>query len=126
MGDGGSSRVLNGRTTERQPDLTQVMLVVSGDVVEFIPQRAHAVYTMDELQVATRLIVHAGIIDDCVANRLVYPPGELERQLRIVQSLRPRILIHHPYDRTRLAEHSADAIERDSLVVGEVVQDIPN
>ena len=100
------------------------MFIMSGGLVEFIPQRAHAVYTMDELKVATPLIVHASIIDDCVANRFVYMPGDVERHLRIVQPLRPGILIHHPYDRTRLTEHSTDAIEENGLAVGEVVQDI--
>jgi len=55
------------------------MFIVSRDLVEFIPQRAHAVYTMHELKAATPLIVHTGIVDDCVANRFVYLPGEVER-----------------------------------------------
>ena len=97
---------------------------MSGDVVEFISQRAHAVYTMHELQMAAPLIVHPGIIDDCVANRFVYLPGDVERHLRIVESLRPRILIHHPYDRTRFTEHSTDAIEKNGLAIREVVKDI--
>jgi hypothetical protein len=28
--------MLDGRTAKRQPDLTQVMLIMSGDLVEFI------------------------------------------------------------------------------------------
>lgn len=119
-------RALGGWAAKRQSDLSQVMFIMSGDLVEFIPQRAYAVYTMHELQMATPLIVHAGIIDDCVANRFVYLPGDIERHLRIVKSLRPRVLIHHPYDRTRLAQHSTDAIEEDGLAVREVVQDIAN
>jgi hypothetical protein len=79
---------------------------------------------MDELQMATPLIVHPGIVDDGVANRLVYLSGEIERHLRIVKPLRPCILVHHPYDRTGLAQHSTDAIEEDGLAVGEVVEDI--
>jgi len=77
---GGSSftRRLGGWTAKRQPDLTQVMFIVSGDLIEFVPQRAHAVHTMHELQMATPLMVHSGIIDDCVANRFVYLPGELQ------------------------------------------------
>src|SRR6266480_3073339 len=66
-----------GRTTERQPDLTQVMFVMSGDLIKFIPQRAHAVYAMHELKMAAALIVRASIIDDCVANRFVYAPGDI-------------------------------------------------
>jgi len=93
-------------------------------MVEFIPQRVHAIDTMDELKVATAFIVHASIIDDCVANRFVYLPGDVERHSRIVESLRPGILIHHPYDRTRLTEHATDAIERNGLVIREVVQDM--
>ena len=57
---------------KRQPDLTQVMFIMSGDVVELIPQCAHAVYAMHELQMATPLIVDASVINDCVANRFVY------------------------------------------------------
>ncbi len=102
------------------------MFIMSGDLVKLIPQRAHAVYTVHPLQMATPLIVHSGIVDDCVANRFVYLPGDMERHLRIVESLRPRILIHHPQHRTRLAKHSTDAIEEDGLVVGEVLQDIAN
>src|SRR6266545_4597548 len=41
------------QTAKCRPDLSQVMFIVSGDLVEFIPQRSHAVYTMHELQVAT-------------------------------------------------------------------------
>src|SRR6266571_7835524 len=79
---GSFRRVLSGWTAKRQPDLTQVMLIMSSDLVEFIPQRAHAVYTVDELKVATPLILHARIIDDCVANGLVHTPGEVQRQPR--------------------------------------------
>jgi len=53
------------------------MLVMSGDLIEFIPQRAHAVYAMHELKMAAALIVHASIIDDCVANRFIYAPGDI-------------------------------------------------
>ncbi|HXM37991.1 MAG TPA: hypothetical protein VN908_04940 [Gemmatimonadales bacterium] len=88
--------LLGGGAAKRQPDLTQVMFIMSGGGVEFIPQRAHAIYTMHELKVATPLIVHAGIIDDCAANRFVDMPGDIERHLRIIESLRPGILIHHP------------------------------
>ena len=70
-------RVLGGWTPKRQPDLTQVMFVMSGDLIEFIPQRAHAVYAMHELKMAAALIVHASIIDDCVANRFIYAPGDI-------------------------------------------------
>ena len=100
------------------------MFIMGGDLVKFIPQRAHAVYTMHELKVATPRIVLASIVDDGVANRFVYVPGDVERHSRIVESLRPGILIHHPYDRTRLTEHSTDAIEENGLAVGEVVKDI--
>ncbi|OLC10297.1 MAG: hypothetical protein AUH41_03165 [Gemmatimonadetes bacterium 13_1_40CM_66_11] len=81
---------------QRQPDLTQVMFIMSRDLVEFIAQRAHAVYAMHKLKVAAPLILHARIIDDCVANGLVHTPGEVQRQPRIVESLSPRILIHYP------------------------------
>ena len=111
---------------KRQPDLTQVMFIMSGDLVEFIPQRAHAIYTMHELKVATPLIVHASIIDYCVANRFVDVPGDVERHLRIVQSLRPGILIHHPQDRAWLTEHSTDAIKENRLAIGEVVKNMPD
>jgi hypothetical protein len=57
------------------------MLIMGGDLVKFIPQLAHAVYTMDELQVATPLIVLACIIDDGVANRFVHMPGDVQRHL---------------------------------------------
>ena len=73
----GRRRVSGGWTAKRQPDLTQVMLIMSGGLVEFIPQRAHAVYTMHELKVATALIVHTSIVDDRIANRFVYLPGEV-------------------------------------------------
>src|SRR5213082_449956 len=76
--------------------LTQVMLIMSSDVIEFIPQRAHAVYTVHKLEVAARLILHARIIDDCVANGLVHAPGDIQRHARIVESLSPRVLIHYP------------------------------
>ena len=102
------------------------MFIMSGGLVEFIPQRAHAVYTMHELQVATPLIVRASIIDDGVASRFVDVPGDVERHLRIVESLRPGILVHHPYDRTWLTEHATDAIEEHRLAIGEVVKDMPD
>ena len=101
-----------------------MMLIMSGGLVEFIPQRAHAVHTMHELEVAAPLIVHTGIVDDGVANRFVYLPRQVERYPRIVESLRPRILIHYPNDRTRLTEHSTDAIEENRLAIREVVKDI--
>jgi len=53
------------------------MFVMNGDLIEFIPQRAHAVYAMHELKMAAPLIVHASIIDDCVANRFIYAPGDI-------------------------------------------------
>jgi len=119
-------RVLGGWAAKRQPDLTQMMFIVSGDLVEFIPQRAHAVYTMHPLEVTTTLVVHPRVIDDSVANRFEDLAGEIERHLRVIESLRPRILIHHPEDRTNLAQHAADAVEEDGLAIGEVVQDIAN
>src|SRR5207302_7878583 len=100
------------------------MFVMSGDLIEFIPQRAHAVYAMHELKVAAALIVHASIIDDCVANRFIYAPGDIERHARIVETPSPCILIHHPQHRTPLTKHSTDAIKEDGLAIGEVVQDI--
>ena len=101
-----------------------MMLIMSGGLIEFIPQRAHAVHTMHELEVAVPLIVHTRIVDDCVVNRFVYPSGEVERHLCIVESLRPRILIHYPNDRTRLTEHPTDAIEKHGLAIRKVVKDI--
>src|SRR5881409_2380583 len=73
--------VSGGWTLKRHPDLTQVMFVMSGDLIEFIPQRAHAVYAMHELKMAAALIVHASIIDDCVANRFIYAPRSEERRV---------------------------------------------
>src|SRR2546428_1460880 len=58
-------------SAKRQPDLTQMMLIMSGGLVQFIPQPAHAVPTMHELQVAVPLIVHTGIVDCCVPNLIV-------------------------------------------------------
>ena len=72
-----SKLISDGWTPKREPDLTQVMFVMSGDLIEFIPQRAHAVYAMHELEMAAALIVHASIIDDCVANRFIYAPGDI-------------------------------------------------
>src|SRR6266576_5316494 len=66
-----------GRTPQRQPDLTQVMFVMSGDLIKFIPQRAHAVNAMHELKMAAALIVRASIIDDCVANGFVDASGDI-------------------------------------------------
>src|ERR1041384_1441021 len=82
-----------------QPDLAQVMFVMGGDLVEFVAQGAHAVDAVHELQVATALVVHAGIIDDGAPRRFVDPPRELERAARIVESLGPGILIHHRHER---------------------------
>ena len=69
--------MLGGWTPKRQPDLTQVMFVMSGDLIELIPQRAHAVYAMHKHKMAAALIVLASIIDDCVANRFIYAPGDI-------------------------------------------------
>ena len=117
-------RTLGSRTPKRQPDLTQVMFVMSDDLVEFVPQRAHAVYAMHEFKMAAALIVHASIIDDGVANRVIYAPGDVERHARIVETKSPCILIHHPQHRTRLTKHSTDAIKEHGLAIGEMVQDI--
>lgn len=87
---------LGGGAAKRHPDLTQVMFIMSGDLVELVPQGAHAVYTMHPLQMTTPVIMHSGIVDDRVANRFVYLPCDIERHLRIVAAPRPRILIHHP------------------------------
>jgi len=97
------------------------MFVMRGGLVEFVAQRAHAIHTMHELEVAAPLIMHASIIDDRVADRFVDVSGEVQWDARIVESLSPRILIHHPYDRTRLTEHSTNAIEENGLAIGEVV-----
>jgi hypothetical protein len=115
-----------GWAAKRHPDLTKVILIVCGDLVEFIPQRPHAIYTMHPLQVTTPLVVLANMIDDGVADRFVDVPSDVERDLRIVESLRPRILLHHRENRSRLAQHSMDAIEKHSLAVGKMVQDIPH
>src|SRR5436190_19332947 len=96
VGGVGFRPVLRAWTPKGQPDLTQVMFVMSGDLLEFIPQRAHAVDTMHPLKVAAPLIVHTRIVDDGVAHRRIDLPGEVQRHARIVESLRPRILIHHP------------------------------
>ncbi len=65
-GAGSFRRLLGSWTPQRQADLTQVMFVMSGDLIEFIPQRAQAVCAMHELKVAAALIVHARIIDDAL------------------------------------------------------------
>jgi hypothetical protein len=102
------------------------MFVMSGDLVEFLPQRAHAVYAMHPLEVAAALIVRASIIDDGVAHRFIDAAGDIERHARVVETPSPGILIHHPEHRPRLAEHSTDAIKEDGLAIGEVVQDVSN
>jgi hypothetical protein len=101
-----------------------MMLVMSGGLVEFVFQRAHAVHAVDELEVPTPLIVQPGIMNDGVTNRLVYVPGDVQRHARVVEPLGPGILIHDPQDRARLTEHSADPVEDDRLAIGEVVQDV--
>jgi hypothetical protein len=101
-----------------------MMFVMSGDLIEFLPQRAHAVHTMHPLKMAAALIVHAGIIDDGVAHRFIYTPGDIQRHARIIEAASPCILIHYPKHRTRLTEHSTDAVKKDGLAIGEVVQDI--
>ena len=114
--------MLGGWSAKRQPDLTEMILVVCGDLVEFIPKRAHAIYTVHPLQMAISLVVHAGKIDDRVADRFVDPPGNVQGHQRIVERLRPGILVHHRKDRSRLAEYSMNAIEEYRLGVGEVVE----
>src|SRR5437773_3995774 len=66
---------------KRQPDLTQVMLIMSGDVVEFITQCAHPVYAVHKREVATPLVRHARIVDDRVAHGFVHTTGEVQGQL---------------------------------------------
>jgi len=78
---------------------------------------------MHELEVTFVLVVQAGVVDDCVADRFVYPPRDVERHLRVVESLGPSILIKDPKDLTRLAEDSANAIEENGLAISEVVED---
>jgi len=101
-----------------------MMFVMSGHLIEFLPQRAHTVYAMHELKMAVALIVQARIIDDGFPHRFIYAPRDIQRHARIVETPSPCILIHHPEHRTRLTEHSTDAIKEDGLAIGEVVQDI--
>src|SRR5215213_2113348 len=98
------------------------MLIMRGDLVEFILQRPHPRDTMHELEVAFALVVHACVVDDCVASRFVDPPRDIERHLRIVESRSPSILIKGPKDLARLAEDSANALEKNRLAIGEVVE----
>lgn len=79
---------------KRQSDLTQVILIVRGDFIEFIAQGAHAIDTMHPLQLAIPLVMHAGMIDDRVAHRLVDLPRDRKWRARVVESRRPGILVH--------------------------------
>jgi hypothetical protein len=99
------------------------MLIMRGDLVEFVLQGPHPHDTVHELEMTLRLVVPAGVVDDGAANRFVYPPGEVERHLRIVEALGPGILIIDPQHLTRFTENSADPIEENRLAVGEVVED---
>ena len=50
------------------------VLVVPGDFVEFVLQRPNSGFTVDVLQVAARLVVHAGLIDHADTHRLEDSP----------------------------------------------------
>src|SRR6266498_2300081 len=107
-----------------QPDLAQVMFVMRGDFVEVVAQRAHAVDAMHPLEMAAALIVRAGKIDDGVASRFIHVTREVEGNASVVETFGPGILIHRPEHRTRLAEHTTDAVKEHGLAVGQVVEDI--
>src|SRR5215207_1574726 len=98
------------------------MLIMRGDLVEFILQRPHPRDTMHEFEVAFALVVHAGVVDDRVASRFVDLSRDVERHLRIVEPLGPGILIKDPKDLTRFAQDSANALEENRLAIGEVVE----
>ena len=99
-----------------------MMLVMRGDLVELVLQCTHPRYTVHELELTPLFVVHAGVVDDCAANRLVYPPRDVERHLRIVEVLGPGILIVYSQHLTRFAQHPPDAIEEHRLAIGEVVE----
>ena len=95
---------------------------MGSDFVEFILQRAYPGHTVHELQMTLPFVVYAGIVDDRVADRFVYPSRKVQRNLRIVEAARPGILIEYPQHLARLAQNSPDAIEKDRLTVGKMVE----
>src|SRR5260221_9308166 len=99
-----------------------MMLVMSGDFFEFITQASHAGYAVNELEVAFFLVVQAGVVNNRVPNRFVYPARDVERPLCIIQSFRPRVLIKRPKNLARLTQDSRDAIVKNRLAVSNVVE----
>src|SRR4051812_8435187 len=102
-----------------------MMLVVSSDLVELIPQRPHPCDAMHELQVSLWFVVPAGIVDDGGTHRLVDSSRDIKRQLSVVEPPGPGVLVVHPDHLARFAQDSTNAIEEHRLTVGEVEQDEP-
>src|SRR5260370_10784041 len=98
-----------------------MMLVVRGDLVEFILQSPDAGFAVNELEMAVPVIVKARVMNDRGAGRLVYVPVEFQRQLRVIKLFRPRILIERPHDGPAFADDSPDAVEQDRLGIGEAM-----
>ena len=103
-----------------------MMLVMRGNLLEFVFQSPDPRHAVHELEVPLLFVVQAGIIDNCAANRLVYPPGDVERHLRIIKALGPGILIEDPENLTRLAENPANAVEENRLAISEMVEYEPD
>src|SRR5690242_18750752 len=84
------------RTGQRGPDLCEVVLVVGRHLIELVLQGAQAGRAVHEFAVPVSLILRADVMDDGRPGRLVEASRHIQRQVAVVETPGPRVLIVHP------------------------------
>src|SRR5687768_14137201 len=84
------------RTSNRDSDLFEMVLVVRRHLVQFILQRPHAGHAVDEFEMTVLLVVLPRVIDIAGAHRLVDAARHLERNSGVIETFGEGILVEHP------------------------------
>src|SRR5690242_9709668 len=102
------------------------MLVMGRHLLEFILQRSQARHAVHELARSVALVMDTDVVNDGRPHRLIDAPREVERQVAVIQTPGPRVLIVYPDHLAGLADDAADTIEEDRLAVRQVVEEEPD
>src|SRR5688500_15393326 len=74
---------------ESGSNLLEMILVVVGDFVEFLLQRAHTHLGVHELQMSVTLVEAAGMVDRRSSHGFEHTARDIERDVGVVELVRP-------------------------------------
>jgi hypothetical protein len=107
---------------ERRVDLTDVVRVVVGHLVHLLPQRTLTHGAVNERQITPSLVMLPRQVNHGVPDRPEHLARQLEREMGIVESAGPGVLIEHQERQAGLAESPPYPLVQDRLAVGQMME----